>query len=274
MLREEVIDEDFESTNELNELAEDVMVNYCKVLARTKASDKLPEVKIFNEIDKGKYDKLEDFLNEFQLRFAFNDRLPNGALGLFKPLTRKIGLIYIDDDDNELLSAHHVLEDDPYSEEKYRKIYFASYSDSIVSTILHELQHAYDHWRSEGKFTKSKETHKFRDKVKSVLKKNAHTDSSDVFKAVHKDYLRQPHEISSRFEQAIRLVKFYDNDWTGSDLKKLIPMEWDEVLSSFKLNFEGWREMRPTIQKNLLRRLSQYYHKYDEYINDYNSEKK
>jgi hypothetical protein len=97
------------------------------------------------------------------------------------------------------------------------------------STLIHELQHAYDDYRSNGKY----------DNIKSS------------------SYINLPYEINSFFTETISELDFIDNG-------KIIP--WDILLYNFKKLYNEWDSIKDKYKRKLIRRLSQYYFKEKEKI--------
>lgn len=255
LLRESLLDEDFDSTNEILELSEEIFIFYCKILTvDTKDFEKFPIIEPFSLFIKGDYTVLSDFINEYELLFNF-ERLSNGARGIFRQRkTRNGGMITISRGGGKLTRAVKTAMNIKNFNDRFEHIYYKAHDSAVISVIVHELQHAYDAWRSGGKFTHSKETFTHKDdKIKG----------EKSYDSLYKSYLKLPHEISARFEQAIKDIKFNERDW-DNNRKFKITTPWDSIYKSFKLTFNGWEDMTPKIQKNLTRRLSQYYHKYDD----------
>ncbi|CAM0048205.1 hypothetical protein VPHF86_0131 [Vibrio phage F86] len=126
---------------------------------------------------------------------------------------------------------------------------FAVQKDSIESTALHELQHAYDNWRSgdvddfettdaDGTYTHSGTKRAYVDKA---LVNNAKIGRD----ATHAEYQNYSHEINARYAQAI------------ADTKKAFhnsPMTAAAWFNQFKGNFVGWDNISTGEQKRLLSR--------------------
>jgi hypothetical protein len=142
-----------------------------------------------------------------------------------------------------------------------------------TSSILHELEHAYDDYRSKGKFTKTKRFNKFI-KLKSPddpisFKQDDVKDEESIKKTIKKIqnrwenyydmYSRSSHEISSYFIQAIHSINFLDENTLN--LKDI-----HDTWNLFKLNYSSYNRLTDKMKKDLARKFSQYYNKInDEY---------
>jgi hypothetical protein len=111
--------------------------------------------------------------------------------------------------------------------------------------LLHELQHAYDYYRSRGKMNKSKNMNKYNEKLKQMLNK---TISSEDFASFY--YKSQP-ELSSYFIQTINSLNLSRGNI-------------NDLYQEFKKNFNGYNYLTPKIKKSLTRKFFQYYHKIKE----------
>lgn len=140
----------------------------------------------------------------------------------------------------------------------YFKLFYMFYS-----TLLHELQHAYDAWRSSGKAFNAqlnKDYLSAQDRS-TYLKntKNYEDMSPEEIEAIGKSdkaYLNLVHEINARYAQAIQKTQLTGMDFdTFDDIKK----NWEDVYRQFRTNFEGWRLLSDKMKKKLVRRLAKAY---------------
>ncbi len=163
-------------------------------------------------------------------------------------------------------------------------LYFSLWYE-FNSILLHELQHAWDNWKSKGEYTSNKKFFKYIDKVEEYpkfkkekeevinsldstdidiekKKEEIYIDTHKKSSALHKQYLRQQHEINARFTQAIKKVRFWEYDKSVKfDINntKKIKIPFKDVLKDFKLEFEGWKDMTPKVKLKLTKRLSQFW---------------
>jgi hypothetical protein len=120
--------------------------------------------------------------------------------------------------------------------------------NTYLSTLLHELVHAYDDYRSNGKFS---ETIKSKDDIaESPLK-----------------YQNSKHEIDARFNQAILKTTF--KEWIDVDedgfIYELLPFE--KCLKSFRSNFFNYRILPIEEKKRMDAMFGRYYIKIKEDFN-------
>lgn len=262
ILIEGLIDEDFESQKVIPALAENMFKNFIKqyvekvFLLRGKPDRFM--VNAFKGL-KFKYGKLNNFVANFMLFLEFDDKIGVGGHFQHSP-NSGYGTIALNVDPNTLYSVflNSYKYGDADNNEIMESMYYALRSDDLISVLIHETQHAYDYFISEGKFITDKSSKEF------YKDKKDQTPKSDEKKSLMKvKYLRLKHEVNARFTQAIN-----DMPWiihTNDSSRLITPTEY---IDEFKGKFAGWDIMTPKIKKYLLRRASQYYYKFkDEYEN-------
>jgi hypothetical protein len=235
--------------------------------------DRLPN--IFRNINKSKYSNLGDFVNEYDLGFRYSGGL--SSLGDFVAHDETSGDIIVR---YELAKLQKTIEDVVFptlksgkqiNQEIYdqmcNQVHGRLYDRKVLSTILHELQHAYDSWRSQGMFMASKRGYDY-DKEYGNLPKG-----TPITKKQRDDYDKLEYEINARFTQAIKEIQFYITN-TGMDKNKpngyLTPVPFSSVKSQFENNFGAYEKMTPNFRKRLMRRLSQAYYQILDRVNDHN----
>jgi len=123
-----------------------------------------------------------------------------------------------------------------------------------VPTILHELEHAYDSFRSGGKFTVSRGAQDFF----AEMGKNRIVGRDEIPNIVDKRrklYYRAPHELSAFFVQAVDGIDFF------YDEAETVFRDFRDVHDEFKEKMKGYKYLTPKIQRDLARKLSQYYYR-------------
>lgn len=142
----------------------------------------------------------------------------------------------------------------------YSKLYYAFHS-----TLLHELRHAFDDFRSKRKYLNTKRWAKYYDKYYILSSFDANSEES-IKKHTNKvqSYLRLPHEINARFSQALAKTHF---DKLSDDWESKFKKPFEDVLKDFKYNFEQWRTLTPKMQQWITKRLYKYW---DEHVVDDN----
>lgn len=224
--------ETYESQNEIEEFVDDVIEGISESILNViqKGHEEVIQ-KPIRDFNSDKYTELSEYLNETDGYVAV---LPLESKGDEK---RKIG-VFIKETGDIIIKFpfDEILENIDADELTIGNIEAFFHDDSLIGispreTLIHEVQHAFDNWRSKGKAFQSKQ----------ALKYQESPNKSDTA------YLRLPHELSSRFTEAISKI----------DSGKLIPMTY--FLEDFKKNFIGWDEMTPNIQKRLIRRASNFW---------------
>lgn len=113
---------------------------------------------------------------------------------------------------------------------------------SRLSTIVHELQHNYDKWMSDGKHRNAKEVEKINKEIENSFDK--YGPGSEYSKKFSK-YEDLPHEISARYSGAVTHIRHIRKVKTFKDAR-----DW------FKTDFIGWKRLSKKQQKQLMKRLS------------------
>ena len=222
-----------------------------------------------------KFNLLNEFMKEFSLKIQIVDKRAVGFRGRFSVYTIKSGLLEIPMDVDrvkECLTDKVVpyLQDDfteELSEDVTLDVYFCLHSSQILSTLIHELQHIYDSWRSNSKFTNSKRTHDYHDKYGY---EDIKTKEQEL------EYIKQQHEINARFSQAIQRTNFetfnFDNQAPGMPMDYLILNDFKKVLDTFKRSFFGYEDMPPKVKERLLNRFVKIYYEKEAEIQEKNKE--
>jgi len=111
----------------------------------------------------------------------------------------------------------------------------AIYSLMKESTVIHELQHAWDDWRSKGKVW---------GKQDKAWRGYGSGEGSDEYNA----YLRLPAEVNARYSAAVAKMRPYK--------AKIRPRRWiDEVIDAIK----GFELLDPKVQRRIYKRLAAEY---------------
>lgn len=119
----------------------------------------------------------------------------------------------------------------------------------LYSTALHELQHAFDNWRSgdidDFETSDSEGTYQHSGRARGYIDKKFIDHAKAGIDASHDDYLNYSHEINARYAQAIADTKAA---YKGSPA---IAAKW---MNKFKSNFDGWHLLSAHNKKRLLSR--------------------
>lgn len=147
-----------------------------------------------------------------------------------------------------------------YPHTDVRSVYATIYYD-LYTTLLHELQHAYDAWRSKGKNSGGQFNSTYlnkQNKARQLREKGLHNLTDEEIEVIKKGffaYQNLVHEINARYAQTMHKVRVLigDEDWNE------IPRPWADVLSDFKRGFDGWSNMSDKMQKKMIKRLIKSY---------------
>lgn len=144
------------------------------------------------------------------------------------------------------------------------------FSLKLYDSLSHEIQHAYDDFKSKGKF---------------IGKKHENDIARRKMGIFDKDYLKQyfnlNHEINARITVAIINTVFYDKDYEETPLSEedgscyiiynIRP--FNIIKNNFIKNFDGWNLLSEKNKQNILHRLGKYYIEVIDYIKELNNKK-
>ena len=151
---------------------------------------------------------------------------------------------------------------------------YSKFSSRLHMTLLHELQHAYDEYRSKGMAFQSKQSLSFE---KKYPQKAATDTKMEELAELNKfkSYSNLPHEIWARFTQAVTKVSFFDVDMDISEnyfIYKMNPLH--SVAKKFTTYFENWRLLPEKMKWTLIKRVSQFWHHEQERMKEKNLKEK
>ncbi|UNA02004.1 hypothetical protein PVA8_317 [Vibrio phage PVA8] len=119
----------------------------------------------------------------------------------------------------------------------------------LYSTALHELQHAYDNYRSgdieDFETSDAEGVYQHSGRKRGYIDKEFIRHAKSGHEASHDEYQNYSHEINARYAQAIADTKAY---FKGSPAT---PEAW---MLNFKKNFDGWFNLPDAAKKRLLAR--------------------
>lgn len=283
VLSENLLSEDYESIKQIKDLANDVLVyagkaNLDYILRQHKEGNisHLYPVRLLDVYQQNpkKYPTLQDFIINSNIMVEFvksNSDKDSGrdVRGSYtwvndneydKTRSRSIKLYYNEKYLNEELSRKIT----GYSSFEYHDVYSTFYY-MFERTLEHEIQHAYDDYRSNSNLFRAKSAEKFRDKYH--LANGTERTISDPIKQgyKHKEYLNLQHEIWARFTEAVNQTRFDTVDFLKTPADKnylkyeMKPLE--TVVQNFTSEFSGWRLLPDKMKKKLIGRVVQYWHK-------------
>lgn len=136
------------------------------------------------------------------------------------------------------------------SKKKYNNIQEA-YKNSLTETfkliLVHEIQHAYDYFRSESNFRKNKQTYKYNKKYSEVELSDDVKQNDAFFRSedYQNTYLKLPHEVWARFSETVGVL----------DYNK----PFNDVLNDFKKKLRGYDILSDNQKKRIKNTLYKYY---------------
>lgn len=186
-------------------------------------------------IDSSQFKNLNEFIEDFDLKVFFVKENMGQNDAEYKKSESYIRLYGRRDEFYETLRSYKsdILNDKKNKKDLALEIFYDSFKDVLV----HELQHAYDDYRTNGKFVKNKRTQDFFNKVGKIETKE------DL-----KKYLNMPHEYWARFSQTVS--KFNKHDWNE---------DFNLLLSGFKKDFHGYEYLPEKDQKRIIKALYKLY---------------
>lgn len=256
-LSEAILDETYDTISDIKKLANDLIkqtaeFNY-EEIERTGKFQYLYGVPL-NSVDGTKYPSLGNFVQDMKIHIFYVTNNNNGNKGeysyyrtleknKFNPkIEREINVYY----DFESFKS----EVNTYIREgKLNLGMFYSLIFRMYSTLVHELQHAFDDYRSGGQIYNSKEFKDYRNDNRSIM--------DDLNKV--KKYLNLPHEIWARFSQTMLKLRFYDVDFTDDGVVyRMYPL--NGVVKSFPYYFEGFAHLSQNMKRKLISKVAQFWH--------------
>jgi len=272
--KEEVIQETQTGQKDLEKLTNDILKHLSREILKSKAysgDEPITSFPIVNTImyNGEGFEEIGDFVEETNIRIvptrlirgkkSIKGELEYGPGDSFGNEFYKIWLKYDSENLDGINELFKVKGGEITDTDIYFNIFYLWYS-----TLLHELQHAYDAWRSKGKAFGGQLTKTYtsiQDRANQVMKSKSKYDDLtpeeiDAINTSRKAYLNLVHEINARYAQAMHKTVMTGMDYdTFDDIKK----EWNKVYSEFKLNFFGWRHLSDKMKRKLTRRLAKAY---------------
>jgi len=252
------LNEDYADINEIDILAGDIIEYFTKSnlgflkdftegLGTNVINLKVSNCVISSDItDIKKYDSLWRFLREFGLEISFVKYL-NGALGIWKRIDENRGIIELKLDESKFIEkvkwyiqANNLNE--KWSDTNAIQILRFIFND-FKSTLIHEIQHAYDDFRSGGRYRLDKKSKNYY----SNLKYDANKEGSRQTDLERSKYYDLPHEYWARFSQ-------YVNKW-----KPGFNQSFDKIFENFKMFFVGYDNLSENNKKRLQKALYKFW---------------
>lgn len=307
LVRESLIDEDYQGVQEMKQLAKNVLAYaaeqnidnvhdwYYKNIQRKEIGEiYFPSIRLYNvykRYTQKDFTKLKPFLEKSQNVFIFlSDKR-------HVPEVEKVSghYLYYDDPSYSLHRDRtvtvfygtdflerlqdHIFESKSYNVHDLRHDFFYQF----LSPLMHELQHTYDDFRSDTKAYKTKE---FKDYIKRWENSEKHqaaaseSEDKEEFMERIKAYLNLPHEIWARFTQ----IMMNDMEFTTADLEienegtpkergyfkyEMIPLR--RVMMRFAAIFPGYHILNDDMKKRMQKRVAQFWHIEQDKVKEHNA---
>lgn len=164
---------------------------------------------------------------------------------------------------------------------RFAKASIASHLFSMYAPhFVHEMQHAYDDWRSDGKALKDAAYAGMTPRANELSKKvrdSLSEEESAFIDEYSKRYLNLEHEVDARFASAMHKLKFCEWDFNASLDKhvyvyKLMPFE--QALRKFKLAMSNFGVLTAEQRKRILQKFGQFYEIERTFVAQKNAEEK
>lgn len=288
-MQKDVLEEDYESIKEIKVLANDILlfaarenIEYVKRQLKDGKIEFLYPVKLIDvyQEDPRKFPTLQNFLINAKIVIEFaKGSDSNTAHGSYTHINepeydetrwRRIILYPRErffDDIAEKVQGKLNLE--------YKDIYFTMWY-AFHSTLEHELQHAYDDYRSKSKIFQNKRVDKYSQKYYLPSGRENWPQDPKLANDKYTSYLKLQHEIWARFTQAVNDTRFTTADFgktpDGLDYVSHSIKPIDKVIKDFQSRFHGWNAMSDDTKRRMLRRVSSYWHKEKEGLDKKNQD--
>ena len=282
IVREELLDETHTGQKDLEKFTNNILHNMSERIVRDRERMEFVTQGVEGESNhitsfplfftgtmKGEgYNEIEEFVNDTSIKIMPTTRIPGsdtatGQLGYASPdenFGREIFELSLKYSQRDLDEINELFDEKKFGDVGPKDVYFKLFY-IFYTVLLHELQHAYDAWRSKGKAlrgARNKEYIAGQEKARALSKVTYDDLTPEERKAIsnsHKDYQNLVHEINARYAQAIQRVniKTMDDAWNE------IMTPWKKVHGAFQSEFDGWRNLSDKMKKKLTRRLAKAY---------------
>jgi hypothetical protein len=281
-----ILDEDYQSVQELKRLADDILYE----VARRSYPDTYNNGMFMNlqpvhlsDVDKTKYKNLRDFVENSNVYIFFKPKKKESAKygdyrtfatekgERFNPAIHRPVTIFYDHD--ELAGAVDSMIRDYNNDGKNIGVngLHSKISSRLHNFLMHELQHAYDDYRSKGMVYNTKQ---FQDYWKQYAENEVNqTKMEDLEK--FKKYSNLPHEVWARFSQTVAGLDFMNVDLDASEdyfIYRMTPVK--DVVKRFTWRFPGYKLLPEKVKWTLIKRMSQFWHHEQSRMAEKNKEEK
>ncbi len=150
--------------------------------------------------------------------------------------------------------SNYFIDNGELSEILMKGILIGKYEKRVRSSILHEVEHAFRDFLSDGKSLDSKRGKEYRKAKRDEMENKRAGDKSDA--SLHIQYLKQPHEITARYTQTIDKIKFWKVEGNKGFKKN---RGLNDYVFNFKMKFVGWDILTDKMKQNLLKKVTKEY---------------
>jgi hypothetical protein len=161
-------------------------------------------------------------------------------------IPRKDNRIYINLNDGKFIKSleHEGIFEYSFTPEEFQEMLKKALTAGLKDTIVHELQHAYDDFISNGKYASDKRSKKYY----ANNTYNSFDPESKMSDKQYEQYLNLPHEYWARFSEALASID------VRPDLD-----DFNSVFNDFKYSFAGYETLLPNAKKRILNSLYKFY---------------
>lgn len=291
-----LLDEDYESVREIAQFANETLVYLAKINTDSilRHSDDISRINYFKTFElsevyqssKKEYKKLKSFLTETNIIFYFISKKDH-TTGYYSLIPDKkyspsdYRDIVINYEKSFIGDLQEKLNDYKERNLKFDENYFYTVLYyPFIGPVIHELQHAYDDYRSKGKIYDTKE---FKDYINKQEKEEKVANDQDILGELKK-YLNFPHEVWARFSSTMSDLQLKTTDFKETPDKKIYttykmkPLR--SVLKSFYYAFPQWASLYADgnqlsdMQRRLIKAFVQFWHKEQDIVNEKNKNPK
>jgi GH24 family phage-related lysozyme (muramidase) len=276
VLSESVIEETQTGQKDLEKFVNDIMLFLGKRIVKEYEHNALldplsPHLRFLPELRTGTmtgegFEEMGEFVKNTSIKVIPTTTIggnpeTKGMLSYGRPIQnsgKEVFEIRLKYEDEKLDEINQMFAEKPLGEVSYKDVYFKIFY-MFNSVLLHEVQHAYDAWRSKGKALDSADNKGFVDrsrKAKALARSKKYDDlTPEEIKAINDSYAEYQnlvHEINARYAQTMNKVRMtsLDDDWNH------VEKPWKSVYSDFKTHFDGWSRLSDKMKKKLTRRLA------------------
>lgn len=198
--------------------------------------------------------KFQKFIEQSNLQVIFKKNM-SGSMGKRSSTLGQYqspNIIFLNLKDDFINSTNKKIKEIPTFDklDLFTSLYYA-----FESTLIHEIQHAYDDWVSKGKYMENIKSNQFQKDINQHFRHANEEASEEKYNAVFNNYTFLPHEINARFTQAFKKIRKYSLNKGDNSNMIMIKKSFEEFKKDLALEFEHWYQMGDGVKKRLIKRL-------------------